>query len=164
MSTPNTSIDPDGIMVSTVLVNLHVISMISSKDKLCTSQPLFNLHPPSPFRSIYRTWYGEERMKNVEDIHHCIKAARDMIVDFKDDEDLAKRMMDSLVYACKGIVVLMDTYSSDASCIAKLKVMLDDIKNLSRSNPLFQSQILLLESTDSKPNLKPPVPYLPRLT
>ena len=140
MSTPNTSIDPDRIMVSTILANLHVISMIGSKDKLCTSQPLFNLNPPSPFRSLYRSWYGEERMKNVEDVQQCIKLARDSLEEYKNDEHLFRRMMESLMYACKGIVVLMDTYATDASCVAKLRVMLDDIKNLSHPPTCIQLQ------------------------
>lgn len=103
-------------------------------------------------------------MKNVEDVQHCIKSARGILEEYKDDENLIRRIMESLMYACKGIVVLMDTYATDASCVAKLRVMLDDIKNLSTSSKFIELQDGNQQGKRFPLSQSLVFPHLPRLT
>jgi hypothetical protein len=110
-----------------VLMNLHVLSQTEPRDKLCTTSTPFNLAPPSAARNMWRMWTGEGRSVNVERVREQVCKA----ISYLEGEDgsavAAARVTSALIGAQRGLRTLMVTYADDASIVAQLNVICDDI-------------------------------------
>ena len=111
-----------------VLLNMHVIGSLRMGDKLCTCKTDFVCHPPSLFRSVTRVYYGEGRLKNMNDVANCVQNAIRMYKDQNVPEH-AGIIKDALQRSVEGLTNLRETYVDDSRAAAQLDMILVLIKN-----------------------------------
>lgn len=102
-----------------LLVNLKVLSNIGVEDKLLTAEKIFNIHPPSAFRTWYRFYYREASHKNISDIENCIRAS------FEHQNSV--RIIHALKSVPAGLERLSETYKHDATLTSRISVLIENI-------------------------------------
>jgi hypothetical protein len=138
--------------------NLKVIASIKQNDKLITESDIFELHPPTLSRTVYRIYYRENREANLSKIQTCIRESKsfvEKIASSREDSEtfsgrmflmtqskLCQRMMDSLRDIIPGMRNLAVTYRDDAGAIAKIDLLIDEINDfLLVTNSLLQMSL-----------------------
>lgn len=124
------------------LRNLHVLSSLSHNDKLMTNCDEFNIYTPTSFRGMFRFWYGEDRLHNVERIRHVVRSGTSFAqAEYKRSPDdplsirsklsgmQCARMLDALRGALRGIQNLTQTYQGDAAVLSQLKIVMDELND-----------------------------------
>ena len=116
--------------VTEVLLNLDVVSQTQVHDKLITDGANFNIRYTSYIRSIARWWYDETRTKNYEALRslfgHALNLAELLI--FKNDNDVAERILNAVAPALKGVCNLSQTYRDDVEGFAKFTRLVKDVE------------------------------------
>ena len=129
------------------LRNLTVVSMTKQHDKLITTCDTFAIQSPTPFRSVYRRWYGEGRDLNLQRLQECVHVAcayvsrltcaGAQIVPIDEDEEtrMARlqesmrrvRLIEALKGAKGGIRNMIDTYADDTSFQVRLRLLVQRV-------------------------------------
>ena len=119
-------------MANSIILNLHVIGSARAGDKLFTSTPEFSVQVQGPMSHIVRRYYGENRMKNLNDVLCCVHAAVRHMRAYDDDNPRIQR---AFALAEQGLVNLQDTYCDDPRCVGQIQIIRDIIQAHSAENP-----------------------------
>lgn len=125
--------------------NLKVISSLKQNDKLITESSIFEIHPPTMTRSMYRIWKSENREENLNKILACVREAKNFIEKtistseqsesfqgklFLITQDrLSKRMLAAVEEVVPGLTNFSVTYKDDAGILAKIDLIIEEIKD-----------------------------------
>ena len=133
------------------LNNLHVLSALSPYDKLITSGDAFDIHGPTRWREVYRTWIGERRNQNMSRVRQTVRSAISYVNKSLDDANALLtssssteehmrlrvdtivvqhvRMCEGLKQSCNGLRNLLQTYRDDAMLSSQLHLTITEIED-----------------------------------
>lgn len=131
------------------LSNLKILGRLSHNDKLITSESIFDIHPPSTWRAIYRSFYGERRGMNIQRVKFVVRSGKMYITSLGNaiqsmpDTDASRshiqshllhhsRFIDGMKSAQNGIRNLVVTYGEDAASKTQLSTLVDEIDDFLR--------------------------------
>lgn len=139
--------------------NLKVISSLKQNDKLITESSIFETHPPTMTRSMYRIWKSENREENLNKILACVREAKNFIektistseqsesfqgkLFLITQERLSKRMLMAVEEVIPGLTNFSVTYKDDAGILAKIDLIIEEIRDF------VSATKTLMESTNS---------------
>ena len=139
--------------------NLKVISSLKQNDKLITESSIFEIHPPTMTRSMYRIWKSENREENLNKILACVREAKNFIektistseqsesfqgrLFLITQERLSKRMLMAVEEVIPGLTNFSVTYKDDAGILAKIDLIIEEIRDF------VSATKTLMESTNS---------------
>ena len=128
------------------LHNLHVLSVLSHNDKLMTNADTFDIYAPTSLRGLFRTWYGEKRMCNLQRVQDTVRSAMAFASKFLDDANVLLdvqtdsmrlrihtivvqhiRMCDGMERAKYGLFNLTKTYQDDPALISQIRFIVTEI-------------------------------------
>lgn len=125
--------------------NLKVISSLKQNDKLITESSIFEIHPPTMTRSMYRLWKSENREENLNKILACVREAKNFIEKTMSTSEqsesfqgklflitqdrLSKRMLAAVEEVVPGLTNFSVTYKDDAGILAKIDLIIEEIKD-----------------------------------
>ena len=112
-------------MANSIMLNLHVIASLRMDDKLFTSSHEFSVCAPGAFGSIMRKYYGETRIKNLNDIQGCINGAFAYISE--NESASGGRMQEAVEKSLSGLKCMQETYVDDARCSGQLSLIMNSI-------------------------------------
>lgn len=140
--------------------NLKVIGSLKQNDKLITESSIFEIHPPTMTRSVYRIWKSENREENLNKILACVREAKNFIEKtistteqsesfqgrlFLITQDrLSKRMLTAIEEVVPGLTNFSVTYKDDAGILAKIDLIIEEIKDF-----VTATKILIQSSNES---------------
>lgn len=136
--------------------NLRVISSLKQNDKLITESSIFEIHPPTMTRSMYRIWKSENREENLNKILACVREAKNFIektistteqsesfqgkLALITQDRLSKRMLAAVEEVIPGLINFCVTYKDDAGILAKIDLIIEEIKDfVTATKTLIQS-------------------------
>lgn len=56
-----------------ILTNLYVLATLTHNDKLMTNGDIFCVYTPTTLRALFRGWYGEGRVHNLQRVRECVR-------------------------------------------------------------------------------------------
>ena len=139
--------------------NLKVIASLKQNEKLITEGPIFEIHPPTMGRSLWRVWRSEGRERNFDKIQCCIREAKNFIektVASTEQSDtfcgqlhlitqakLSQRVMLAMEDAIPGLDNVAVTYREDAGVLAKIDLIKEEINDfiIATRSILARSQV-----------------------
>ena len=139
-----------------MLRNINVVGSIMPNDKLNTETPLFSVYVPTSIRGFWRMWNREDRESNISKIQFCVRQATAFIQTTMQNQVTSNsyvgkmkvatelqhcyRIIESLKNARIGLENLCQTYRDDASIVAKIQMIRDEIEDfLSATTIVLQS-------------------------
>lgn len=139
------------IVLDQIVLNLKVMGDIKNSDKLSTVSDNIEIDPYSYARCIYRTYYGDNRIKTIEKLQEVVEDTNRItdnllnIVSFdssiialpENNSKILQDLIPDMVNANKGLQNLKLTYKDDVltenkldMVIKKLNDQIDKIKNM----------------------------------
>tara|TARA_B110000046_G_C12856168_1_gene339797 strand:+ start:167 stop:679 length:513 start_codon:yes stop_codon:yes gene_type:complete len=132
------------------LQNINIIASLETNDKLLTNSSIFTVYQPTWYRSIYRTYYNENREANIFRIQQTIRSAKDFIenaicghappirdvvystpirVAHLKNLKFLLRMHESLRMCINGLQHLEKTYYSDSASKTKIEMLTNEVRD-----------------------------------
>lgn len=132
------------------LTNLRVIGAISQNDKLMTNGDHFDIYVPTSMRALMRTWYGERRGTNLQQVRTTLHAAMTIATGYLIDVDeltrgtlpseqvrlrvdtlavFHSRMCDALEGSVGGLTNMLQTYREDAALTSQLAGIIQEVQD-----------------------------------
>ena len=147
--------------IERMMRNVTVVASIMPNDKLNTEYEFFSVYTPTSMRGLFRYWSGETRETNVSKIQASIRQAAQFVQASMQNEvttannfsgrmkaatqiQQCQRILDTLRKAVTGIDNLKQTYKDDASIVAKLHMIrneIEDFLNATNTVMLHDKQI-----------------------
>lgn len=161
------------IEVENMLRNITVVASLMPNDKLNTEEPLFTVYVPTSTRGAWRLWSGEHRETNISKVQSCVRQATLFVQTTMQNQVVSasfngkmkaamevqhcKRTMDALEVCAIGLSNLAQTYRDDASIVAKIQMLRDEIHDFHRATniALGDSSTIILRY-DNTPHLPNP--------
>ena len=133
---------------SRAMHNMSVISRVSQQDKLVTSGTYFSIHPPSNSRFLWRWWYSDNRLQNVEAVKATVDSAITAIALCDADSTsnliaqpdlVGTRLSEMLEKAIVGLQNLKETYKDDIGVHSSLERLITESSDfLAQRKPTTQ--------------------------
>jgi len=129
-----------------MLRNINVVASLMPNDKLNTEGGTFAVYVPTATRGAWRYWASETREANLTRVQSAVRQAKTFISGVADEQQAEAedskvrtrvqasirsrqciRMLDALKKASGGLENLCQTYRDDASIVAKINMVRDEI-------------------------------------
>lgn len=128
-----------------MLRNIHVVASLMPNDKLNTEGDTFAVYAPTATRGAWRYWTSETREANLMRVQSAVRQAKTFVSNVVHQQHVAvdpglqaqvqlsihtkqcSRTLEALHRASAGLANMCQTYRDDASIVAKINMVRDEI-------------------------------------